>query len=121
MPGIFSNNYRSVDFGPASDGSRWFGHDLSGVLDSGIGQTQDTFRPTIPQPVGRKRRAGDQLGLGPGIERPVRREGAPWGTPCKRALFRSDGQNSISSGREVPEGRSGWPPDGDQVSRGGPG
>ena len=92
---------------------RWFGQDMSGVLDSGIGRTQDTFRPTIPHPVGRKRRTGDRLGSGPDIEMPVRREGAPWGTPRKRALFRSDGQHSISSGSEVPEGRSGWPPDGE--------
>ena len=90
---------------------RWFGQDMSGVPDSGIGRTQDTFRPTVPQPGGRKRRAGDRGMLGPDIERPVRREGALWGTPRKRTLFRSDGQSSISSGSEVPEGNSGWPPD----------
>ena len=94
---------------------RWFGQDMSGVLDSGIGRTQDTFRPTIPQPVGRKRRAGDRLVLGPDIEMPVRREGALWGIPRKCALFGSDGQTSISSGSEVPEGRSGWAPDGGPV------
>ena len=66
---------------------RWFGQDMSGVLDSGIGRTQDTFRPTIPQPVGRKRRAGDRLVSGPDIEMPVRREGALWGNPRKRALW----------------------------------
>ena len=50
---------------------RWFGHDLSGVPDSGIGRSEDgktrggrvghfgqsTFQPTIPQPIRRKRRA----------------------------------------------------------------
>ena len=41
------------------------------------------------------------------------KEGALWGTPPKHALFGSDGQNSISSGSDVPEGRSGWPPDGE--------
>ena len=41
------------------------------------------------------------------------KEGALWGTPRKRAFFGSDGQNSISSGSDVPEGRSGWPPDGE--------
>ena len=92
---------------------RWFGHDMSGVLDSGIGRTQDTFRPTSPQPVGRKRRAGDRLASGPGIGRPVSKEGALWGTLRKCALFGSDGQNSFSSGSDVPEGRSGWSPDGE--------
>ena len=40
-------------------------------------------------------------------------EGALWGTLSKSALFGSDGQNSISSGSDVPEGRSGWPPGGE--------
>ena len=86
---------------------------MSGVWDSGISRTQDTFRPTSPQPVGRKRRVGDRLALGPGIGMPVSNKGALWGTPRKRALFGSDGQNSISSGSDVPEGSSGWPPDGE--------
>ena len=34
---------------------------MSGVPDSEIGRTQDTFRPTIPQPGGRNRRAGDRV------------------------------------------------------------
>ena len=42
----------------------------------------------------------------------MRREGALWGTPRKRALFGpADGQSSTSSGSDVPEGRSGRPPD----------
>ena len=52
--------------------------DMSGVLNSGIGRAQDTFRTTIPQPVERKRRAGDRLVSGPDIEMHVRREGALW-------------------------------------------
>ena len=35
---------------------------------------------------------------------PANNELALWGTPRKRALFGSDGQNSISSGNDVPEG-----------------
>ena len=38
-------------------------------------------------------------------------KGAQRGTPHKRVLFGSDGQNSISSGNDVPEDRSGWPLD----------
>ena len=41
------------------------------------------------------------------------KEGTLWGTPLKHVLFGSDGRNSISSGSDVPEGRSGWPPDGE--------
>ena len=84
---------------------------MSGVLDSGIGRTQDSFRPTSLQLGGRKRRAGDQLVLGPGAGVLGSREVALRGTPRKRVLFGSDGPNSISSGSDVPEDRSGWPPD----------
>ena len=41
----------------------------------------------------------------------VRREDAHWCTPRMRALFGPEGQNSVSSGRDVAEARSGWPPD----------
>ena len=97
---------------------RWFGQDLSLVPDSGIGRTQDsrtgrksvgwcdqnTFQPTIPQPIRRKRRAGDRVVTGADVERNVRREGALWGTPRKRALLGLEGQNSVSSGSDVTEG-----------------
>ena len=33
------------------------------------------------------------------------------GTPLKRGLFGPDGQNSVSSGSDGTEARSGWPPD----------
>ena len=122
MPQIFETNsddyipLRSVDFRPDLDGSG------SGptpmvrtrhVRGAGFGNCShpDTFRPTIPQPGGRKHRAGDQGVSGPDIEQPVRREGALWGTPRKRALFGLDGLSSTSSGSGVPEGRSGRPPD----------
>ena len=70
---------------------RWFGQDLSEVPDSGIGRTQDsrtgvgwceqnTFQPPIPQPIRRKRRAGDRVVTGADVERNVRREG-PCGVP----------------------------------------
>ena len=77
---------------------RWFGQDLSEVPDSGIGRTQhsrtgwtnvgwcdqNTFQPTIPQPIGRKRRAGDRVETKLDVGRGARREGARWGTPRKR-------------------------------------
>ena len=99
--------------------------DLSEVPDSGIGRTQDirmcqnsvgwcdqnTFQPTIPQPIRRKRRAGDRVVMGSDVGRDVRREGALWGTPHKRALFGPEGQDSVSSGSDVTEVRPWWPPD----------
>ena len=80
---------------------RWFGQDLSEVPDSGIGLTQDsrtgrnsvgwcdqnTFQPTSPQPIRRKRRAGDRVETKSDVGRDVRREGTRWGIPRKRALF----------------------------------
>ena len=83
---------------------RWCGQDMSDMWDSGLGRTQRTFRLTSPQPAGRKRRVGDRLVSGPDIRMPASNEWALWGTPLKRALFGLDGQNSISSGSDVPEG-----------------
>ena len=95
--------------------------------DSGIGHTQDnrtnrtnevwvetdTYQPTSSQPMGHKRRAGDQLDTRPNVDREVRREGTRWGTPRKRALFGSDGPDSMSSGSDVAEAQLRWPPDGE--------
>ena len=89
--------------------TRWFGQNLSEVPDSCIGHTQDnrtdrtnevwyepdTYQPTSSQPIGRNRRAGDQLDTRPEVDREVRREGTRWGTPHKRVLFGSDGPDSI--------------------------
>ena len=103
---------------------RWFGHDLSGAPDSGIGRTEDgkmrsgrvgrfgqsKFQPTIPQPIRRKRRAGGRVVTASDAGLDVRSEGAMWGTPCKRSLFGPEGQDSVSSVSDV-EAQSGWPPD----------
>ena len=81
--------------------ARWFGHDLSGAQDSGIGRTEDgktcggrvgrfgqsTFHSTIPQPIRRKRRAGGRVVTVSGVGLDVRNEGAMWGTPRKRAFL----------------------------------
>ena len=69
----------------------------------------------IPQPVGRKRRAGARMVTGSHVERNVR-EGALWGTPRKRHIFGPEGQNSVSSGSDVTEAQSGWPPDDEYVT-----
>ena len=50
------------------------------------------------------------------MERNVRMEGALWGTPRKRPLFGPEGQNSVSSGSDVTEARSGWPLDDEYVT-----
>ena len=41
----------------------------------------------------------------------MRREGAWWGTPRKRALFGPEEPNGISSGSDGAEAQVGWPPD----------
>ena len=88
---------------------RWFGQDLSEVPDSGICRTQDsrtgqnnvgwcdrnTSQPTSSQPIRRKRRAGDRVVTNSDVGRDVKREGARWGTPRKRALF---GPVGVASG-----------------------
>ena len=69
---------------------RWFGHDLSGAPDSGIGRSGDsrtrdgrvgrfgqcTFRPTFPQPIRRKRSAGGRVVTVSDAGLDVRSEGA---------------------------------------------
>ena len=104
---------------------RWFGHDLSGAPDSGIGCSEDgrtrggrigrfgqsTFQSTFPQPVRRKRRAGGRVVTVSDVGLDVRSEGAMWGTPRKRALFGSEGQDSVSSVSDVAEAQSEWPLD----------
>ena len=121
--------------GRFNDPGRWIGdrtqrrtgQDLSGVPDSGIGYTQDnrtkwanggwveldSYRQTSSQPMGRKRRAGDRLDTRPNVDREVRRTENRWGTPRKRALFGSDGPDSMSSGSDVMEAQLWWPPDGE--------
>ena len=47
----------------------------------------DSHRPTNPQLMGRKRRAGDRLNARPDVDREVRHTENRWDTPHKRALF----------------------------------
>ena len=98
---------------------------MSGAPDSGIGYSgiartygdrvgrfgQSTFRPTLPRPARRKRRAGGRVVRVSDVGLDERSEGAMWGTPRKRALFGPEGQGSVSSVSDVVEGQSGWPPE----------
>ena len=89
---------------------RWFGQDLSRAPDSGIGCSQDhrtqwagddrveQDHPTGSQLMGWKRRAGGQLATSPYVDDVVRRRENRWDTPHKRALFGSDGPDSMTSG-----------------------
>ena len=106
---------------------RWFGHDLSGVPDSGIGYSgnartrddgvgrfgQSTFQPTLPQPTRHKRRAGGRVVTVSDVGLDFGNEAAMWGTPRKQALFGPEGQDSVSSVSHVVEAQPGWPPDDD--------
>ena len=100
---------------------RWFGQDLSRAPDSGISYTQDhrtqwangdwvepdPYRPTGSQLMGRRLRAGDWLTTSPNVDGVVHRKENRWGTPRKRALFDSDGPDSMSSGSDGVKAQSG--------------
>ena len=58
---------------------------------------QSTFRPTFPQPIRRKCRAGARVMTAPDVGLDVRSEGEMWGMPHKRALFGPEGHDSVSS------------------------
>ena len=49
---------------------RWTGYETRNTMDSGIGYTQDLYRPAHAQLVGRKRRADDDSLLMPSAEAP---------------------------------------------------
>ena len=80
---------------------RWFGHDLSLPLDSGVGlestertgekgaarHKQSTLRPTIPHQAQWKRLAGSRMTTDFDLEADLASEGTQRGTPRKRALF----------------------------------
>ena len=92
---------------------RWFGQDLSRAPDSGIGYSQDhmtqwagddwveqdSCHPMGSQLMGRKRRAGDQFAQSPHEDDVVRQTENRWNTPCKSALFGSEGPDSMTSRR----------------------
>ena len=103
---------------------RWSGQDLFRALDSGIGYSQDhrtqlagddwveqdSCHPMGSQLMGRKRRAGDRFTPSPYEDDVVRQTENWWDTPCKRALFGSDGLDSMTSGSDVVEVQDYDPP-----------
>ena len=106
---------------------RWFGQDVSRTPDAGICYSQDhttqwagddwgkknSGHPTDSQLMGRKRRAGDQFAPSPYEEDVVCQTEHRWDTLRKRALFGSDGPDSMTSGSDVVEAHDyGLPRDG---------
>ena len=78
-----------------------------------FGQSTCTFRPTLPQPARRKRRASGSVVRVSDVGLNERSEGARWGTPRRRTLFGPECQDSVSSVSDVVEGQSGcWHPGG---------
>ena len=59
----------------------------------------------------RKRRAGDRLATSPYADDVIRQRENRWNTPRKRALFGSDGPDSMTSGSDVVEAQDYGPPD----------
>ena len=103
---------------PESTQIRWGEHDGRREPDYGLGQTQDyrtrwtdddwvdpnSFIQRTEQPEGRKRRAGGRPAVnrkseGMAIYSVSRRD-----TPRKRALFTSDGPDSMMPGSDIPVG-----------------
>ena len=101
---------------------RWGGHGLSWPPNSGIGLRSDrrtqgsglgrfdqsTFRPTIPQPTRRKRRAGGRVMTDSDLGLDVMSEGTQRGTLRKRALFGPGCSESESPVSDVAEAQTGW-------------
>ena len=75
-------------------GTQWAGDDWV---------EQDSCHPMGSQLMGRKRRAGDRFTPSPYEDDVVRQTENWWDTPRKRALFGSDGLDSMTSGSDVVE------------------
>ena len=72
-------------------------------MDSGIEYTEDPYRPTHAQLVGRKRRADDDTLLMPCNEAPDSAGRMPWDDPHKRILFESEDPDSTSAEYRRPD------------------
>ena len=97
---------------------RWDGHDGRREPDSGMGLTQDyrarwtdddwvdpdSFIQRTEQPAGRKRRAAGRPAVNRRSEGTAIHSDSRWDIPCKRALFTSDGSDSMTSGSDIPVG-----------------
>ena len=71
---------------------------------------QDSCHPMGSQLMGRKRRAGDRFAPSPYEDYVVRQTENQWDTLRKRALFGSDGIDSMMSGSDVVEVQDYGPP-----------
>ena len=104
---------------------RWGGRDGRREPDSGLACTQDyrtcwtgdawvdpdSFALKTEQPAGRKRRAGGWSAVKRIPDGTVLRRDNQWDIPRKRALFTSDGPDSMTYGSDIPEGHSDRPPE----------
>ena len=104
---------------------RWGGHDGRREPDSGLGRTQDcrtrwtdddwvdpdTFTQRTEQPAGRKRRAGGRPAGDQILAEPIIHSDSRWDAPRMRALFTSNGPDSLTSGSDIPEGHTDRPPE----------
>ena len=91
--------------------------------DSGLGYTQDyqtrwtqdewvdpdSFTQRTGQPAGRKRRAGSRPAVDRIPEETVTHRDNRWDTPWQRALFMSEGPDSMTSDSDIPEGHADKP------------
>ena len=71
----------------------------------------DSFTQRTEQPAGRKRRVGGRPAVDQIPEETVTHRDNRWDTPRKRALFMSDGPDSMTSGSDIPEGHADRPPE----------
>ena len=96
---------------PECGSPRWTGYETRNTMDSGIGYTQDLYRPAHAQLVGCKRRVDDDSLLIPSAEVPDSAGRIPWDGPHRHILFESEDPDSTSSGSGTQEARPGWPQD----------
>ena len=80
-------------------------------MDSRIEFTENRYRPTPPQPGGRKRHVDEDTPQIPYTDVPDSMRTMPWDGPHKRILCESEDPDSTVSGSETQEARPGWPPD----------
>ena len=83
--------------------------------DSGLGYTQDyqsQWQTEGEERGAEGRPVGDRISEIPGIRR-----NSQWDFPRRRALFTSDGTNSMTSESDTPEGYADRPPGGEYLER----
>ena len=71
----------------------------------------DSVTQRTEQPAGHKRRAGGRSAINRIPEETVVHRDSQWDIPRKRALFTSDGPDSMTSGSDIPESHVDRPPE----------